>query len=81
MSVDLQAQAFGSNPQEQVLREAVARLLGAPTPEMDAMQAALSREAEVRAAHAILVELLGDRVATPTAKPVAKSKVRATRAA
>jgi len=81
VSVDLQAQAFGTNPQGQVLREAVARLLGAPTPEMDAMQAALSREAEVRAAHAVLVELLGDRVTTPTAKPVAGTKGRAAKAA
>lgn len=58
--------AYGDGHVRAVLRAALERIDGAPAPELDAMQVAMGREAEVRAAHAVIREYLDERGVSDT---------------
>ncbi|WP_205879384.1 hypothetical protein [Leucobacter triazinivorans] len=52
--------AMGGGAHEDILREALSRVDGAPTPAMGAMQASMGRESRVRSAHAVIRSYLDE---------------------
>jgi hypothetical protein len=53
--------AMGRGAQDDVIRQALARIDGAPAPEMDLMQAAMGPESQIRAVYQVIREYLDER--------------------
>lgn len=66
MSAAEMRHAFDGGPSRRVLRAALERIDGAPVPELDAMQAAMGPEGEIRAAYGVIREYLDERGAVDT---------------